>query len=137
MTVLLDTSFLLAVTWPQDASHAAARAAMRALVGPRVIAAPVLPELFYMLASRANYPSAVRVFNTLRSPAFRIEALTELDMTRMQAVMTQYGDNQFDFVDVAIMALAERLNIQEVYTLDRRDFGVFRPTHCGVLTLLP
>jgi hypothetical protein len=110
---------------------------MRALTGTRVIAAPVLPEVFYMLASRANYASALRVFDTLRSPAFRIEALTAPDMARMQAIMTQYQDNQFDFVDVAIMALAERLNIQEVYTFDRRDFAVVRPTHCPYLTLLP
>jgi len=121
MTVLLDTSFLLAVAWAGDASHSVARAAMRELVGGRMVVAPVLPEVFYMVASRANYTSALNVFRLLSSPAFHIEPLTAVDMNRMQA----------------IMAVAERLNIREIYTLDRRDFSIFRPSHCDFLTLLP
>ncbi len=137
MAVLLDTSFLLAVAWSRDANHDLARAAMRDLIGIRVVAAPVLPEIFYMLASRANYASAMNVFKTMRSAAFQIVELTAADMSRMQDIMAQYKDNQYDFVDVAIMALSERLNVQEIYTLDRRDFGSFRPRHCENLTLLP
>ncbi|MHB8752071.1 MAG: hypothetical protein ACYDBJ_23125 [Aggregatilineales bacterium] len=36
-----------------------------------------------------------------------------------------------------IMAVAERLNITDVYTLDQRDFSAFHPVHCPALTLLP
>jgi predicted nucleic acid-binding protein len=52
-------------------------------------------------------------------------------------IMLDYDDSAFDFVDTAIMALAERLNIETVYTLDRRDFGIFRPRHCKFLKVLP
>jgi hypothetical protein len=38
---------------------------------------------------------------------------------------------------VAVIALAERLNITILVTLDRRDFGIVRPTHVPRLTLLP
>jgi predicted nucleic acid-binding protein len=51
--------------------------------------------------------------------------------------MTQYADAKFDFADAALMALSERLNITRVATLDRRDFGLFRPAHCPALELLP
>lgn len=73
----------------------------------------------------------------LQSSAFQIEALTANDMARMEEVMTQYGDNEFDFVDVSIMVLAERLNIVDIYTFDRRDFIAFRPRHRDHLRLLP
>lgn len=35
-----------------------------------------------------------------------------------------------------MIALAERLNITTVVTLDRRDFGIVRPAHVPALTLL-
>ena len=38
---------------------------------------------------------------------------------------------------VARIALAERLQVSEVVTLDRRHFTVVRPRHVSALTLLP
>lgn len=35
------------------------------------------------------------------------------------------------------IALAERLDVRQIATLDRRDFTVVRPRHVDVLTLLP
>jgi predicted nucleic acid-binding protein len=36
-----------------------------------------------------------------------------------------------------MMVLAERLNIADIYTFDRRDFAAFRPSHRAYLRLLP
>ena len=130
MAILFDTSFLLAVSWPQDNKHALARNPMRRIRSGRIIAAPMIPELFYMLATRTDYQTAVSVFETLQSVAFQIEPLMASDMTRMAQIMDHYADNRFDYVDTALMALSERLNSTEVYTFDRRDFSVFRPARC-------
>ncbi len=89
-----------------------------------------------MTMVRVNYRRAVQMFATTRT-AFKIIELIEQDMTRMQAIMEQYGDAQFDFTDTALMALSERLNITKAYTFDRRDFSIFRPSHCDYLELLP
>jgi len=110
---------------------------MAAIVEKRVLAAPMLSELFYMVTTRLDYQRAVRLFETLQSVAFQIEPLTASDMARMAEIMNQYADNRFDYVDTALMALSERLNITEVYTFDRRDFSAFRPAHIAALRLLP
>jgi hypothetical protein len=55
----------------------------------------------------------------------------------MIGIMQRYRTSEFDFADVAIMAVAERLNITRICTFDRRDFGVYRPLHCGHFELLP
>lgn len=73
----------------------------------------------------------------LQTAAFQIEQLTREDMQRMTEIMRQYSDARFDYTDTAIMAVAERLNITEVYTFDHRDFSVFRPLHSAALVLLP
>ncbi len=137
MSVLIDTNFLLAMAFPRDPNYRKARQAIRDLKEKRIISAPVLPEVFFMISTRMNYAAAARFFKTLQSAAFQIEPLTTVDMARMSEIMEIYEDNAFDFVDVSIMALSERLNITDIYTFDRRDFTVFRPKHCPSLVLFP
>jgi predicted nucleic acid-binding protein len=50
--------------------------------------------------------------------------VTTEDLVRVHQLLEQYADNQLDFTDAAIIAIAERLNITRVYTLDRRDFSI-------------
>ncbi|MCQ3930738.1 MAG: VapC toxin family PIN domain ribonuclease [Chloroflexi bacterium] len=137
MAILIDTNFLVAVASKRDVNHEAARAALRGLLGRRVIPNAVLPEIFYMLKEREYYLTAVQMFNRLYSGAFQLENLVNEDFRRMEEIMLQYADHQFDFVDTAIMALSERLKITQVYTFDRRDFTIFRPKHSDYLELLP
>jgi predicted nucleic acid-binding protein len=40
-------------------------------------------------------------------------------------------------VDASIIAVAERLNVTTIATLDRRDFTVVRPVHCQAFELIP
>lgn len=137
MAALLDTNFLLALAFPRDVNREIARSAMRDLTGERIIVAPVLSELFYLLTDRMYYFRAVQYLQHVHKGAFRIESLSATDRDRMESIMLEYTDNEFDYTDAAIMAVAERLNIETIYTFDHRDFSVFRPRHCDFLTLLP
>jgi uncharacterized protein len=40
-------------------------------------------------------------------------------------------------VDAGLIAVAERLGLTTIATLDHRHFGVVRPRHVDALTLLP
>lgn len=51
--------------------------------------------------------------------------------------MQQYADANLDFVDAIIAAIAERLNITRILTLDQRDFRLIRPHHCEAFDILP
>lgn len=137
MAVLIDTSFLVAIASKRDTHHRTAMQAIDRMHRDRIVPAPVLPELFYMLKQRVDYSTAMSMFASLRSGLFHIENLTAQDMSRMQIIMEQYADNEFDFVDTAIMALSERLNVAEIYSFDQRDFRVFRPVHRPYLRILP
>ncbi|MBC7811356.1 MAG: PIN domain-containing protein [Burkholderiales bacterium] len=137
MAVLIDTSFLVALAVPTDRNYRLAQAAYPLLNTVMVLPIPVLPELFYMVMTRVNYATAVRSYNFLNGAGFQVEALTPQDRNRMSEIMDKYADVEFDFVDMAIMALSERLNITRVCTFDRRDFSIYRPSHCDYLELLP
>ncbi len=139
MSVLIDTSLLLAAMFNKDEHHLEGRKAMQELKGEdvRLMPSPVVYELFYMMSTRTTYERAINLFEMLQTSAFEIVRLTDADLKRMSEIMRQYQDAEFDLPDTAVMALSERLNITQVYTFDRRDFNIFRPKHCSMLELLP
>lgn len=137
MKALIDTNFLLGVAYQKDKNHRLARRAMRGFKGEQLIVASVLPEFFYMATVRVDYEQAVKHFERITSAGFTIVDLTADDFIRMAEIMHKYRDNEFDYVDVSLMAVSERLNITQIYTFDHRDFSVFRPKHCDYLELLP
>lgn len=138
MPTLIDTNFLLASTYVSDQNHKKALEAI-SVWGSKtgIVPAPVLQELFYMVTVRVNYEQAINLLERILNASFEIQDLTEQDMRRMVEIMRQYVTANFDYTDAAIMAMSERLNIQQVYTFDHRDFRIFRPKHCAYLKLLP
>jgi len=76
----------------------------------------------------------------LRSVAAGELTLVELssaDRSRMAELVERYADLPLGAADASVVAIAERLGIREVATLDRRHFTVVRPRHVYALTLLP
>ena len=137
MTVLIDTNFLISVLIANDMNHVKATAALPLIKAERaVVVAPVLVELFYLVGKYVGYPAAIKAIRETRR-LYSIEPLTNNDMQDMENIMTRYQDARFDYTDVAIMMLTERLKVEQVYTFDRRDFVIFRPRHCAALELLP
>jgi len=48
----------------------------------------------------------------------------------------QYTDSVLGLVDASIIALAERLRITRVLTLDQRHFRFVRPRHCAAFEVV-
>lgn len=140
--VLIDTGFLFALNYERDDKHIEALEAAKLIVGERIVVAPVLAELFWNLIGdkihlneRARYRQAINILGRVQAE-FPIEQLTPEDRSRMLEIMQQYADSRFDYVDVALMAVSERLNIRTICTFDKRDFPHFVPKH-GYFTILP
>ncbi|WP_232327721.1 hypothetical protein [Herbidospora yilanensis] len=52
-------------------------------------------------------------------------------------LVERYSDRPLGSADASVVAVAERLRIAEVFTLDTRDFSVVRPAHVTAFTLVP
>jgi uncharacterized protein len=65
-----------------------------------------------------------------------IESLSA-DLDRIAELVAKYDNLPLGTVDASVIALAERLGISTVVTLDRRGFTAVRPAHVPALTLLP
>lgn len=63
--------------------------------------------------------------------------LTSADYVRMADLVNAYESLPLGTTDASVVAIAERLELTDVATLDRRHFTVVRPSHVVALTLLP
>ena len=132
---LLDSSYLYALSDRDDKYHERARSFAREGTIEYVLPDVVLTEVTYSLRKLIGKHAEIAFLKTqARFPIRRI-GLEADDLKRVHDIMSQYM--QFDFVDCCIMALAERLNVGGVCTFDRRDFSLFKPSHCEYLELLP
>jgi predicted nucleic acid-binding protein len=63
--------------------------------------------------------------------------VTLADLNRVAELIATYADLPLGAVDASVIAVAERLGVEEIATLDRRHFTVVRARHVNALTLLP
>jgi len=98
---------------------------------------PAITEITYLLARDINNEAAADFIASLASTELTLESPHQEDYSRSAEILRQYSDAKVDFVDTLIVAIAERLNITRVLTLDRRDFQLIRPKHCSGFEILP
>ena len=135
--LLIDSGFLYALFDRTDKHHQAAISVRISEKGMSVVPDVVLVEAAFLVRRNGGSSATASFLETLERWDFRLEAINMADLKRSRQIMQTYADARLDFVDCCLMALAERLNIQTICTVDPRDFLIFRPTHCEALETLP
>ncbi|RKZ80083.1 MAG: VapC toxin family PIN domain ribonuclease [Candidatus Parabeggiatoa sp. nov. 1] len=136
MSALLDTGFLLAVLNADDKLHESCVKALLAEPDP-ILPDVVLPELAYMILRKGHYAILIEFLRSILNGELKLEKSTPEDLARTAEILDKYTDSQIDFVDCVIVAMAERLNIQRIMTIDRRHFQLLRPRHCPYFVIIP
>lgn len=90
-----------------------------------------------MLEAKVGTFAEVAFLEAVADGDFELVDLTPEDVTRMVELVGRYADLPLGTTDASVIALAERLGVPEIATLDRRHFTVVRPRHVDALTLLP
>ena len=137
MTAIVDTSFLVSLTNPKEVHHESCAMLARNLGERLIVPYVVLPEATYLIYKYQGHHVMRRFIRQMMHPAWNFEPLQHSDLATISTALGKYADLNLDFVDAAIVAIAERLNVSRILTLDRRDFLVIRPSHCVAFTLLP
>jgi uncharacterized protein len=138
--IVCDTGPLVAAALSNDADHLACVRLFTDLhsAGTELlIPATVVAEVGYLLAREAGPRVESLFLRSLADGDFSIVELTVADYSRMADLVVTYGSLPLGTTDASVVAVAERLKLAEVATLDRRHFTVVRPNHVNALTLLP
>lgn len=138
MTLLLDTGPLVAALNENDNYHEECADLLRWYRGVLAVPAPVLTEVCYFLDKRGRGVAAeARFLDSLASGDLDLVPTAPPDLARMAELVRTYADLPLGAVDASMIAIAERLGVQEVATLDRRHFSVVRPRHAEAFKILP
>lgn len=142
MSTLLDTGPLLAAANSDDKDHERCASFFADPPPGRVLLpSTVLVESCWLVNARlganAHATFLERISTDLARGGLTLVELVPEDVVRMAELARTYRDARLDPADASVIALAERLQIRQVATLDRRDFSLVRPRHCSALTLLP
>lgn len=135
MTLIIDSSFLVALYDGSEAQHQRAFEFAANRAETMLVPDLVLPEVSYLLRRNLGYSNSLNFFDFFDHHFVNLVPVVEEDLERVHDIGQQYSDAQFDLVDCCIMAIAERLNITRIATFDRRDFSIFQPRHCDYFEL--
>lgn len=136
MNAVADTGFVIAVAVATDQRHEACLAAYRQQ--ERIfLPQSTLAEVAYLLTRAGDNRITAQFLRGLPRTKYRLIALEAEDIVRTAELLEQYTDARVDFVDITLAAIAERLDIRRILTIDHRDFRLLRPRHCEYFELAP
>lgn len=133
--VLLDTGPLVAIISERDQYHDVCVAQLRQLRSPLLTCWPVLTEAAWLL--RSDREAVRRLLAGLDVGLLQLLPLDERAGPWISGFIARYADLGVQLADACLVYLAEREGIDHVFTLDRRDFSVYRFGGNRPFTLLP
>jgi uncharacterized protein len=133
--MLVDAGPLVALIHRGDRNHERCKKVASSLVGPLVTVWPAFTEAMYLLSFSWRAQDAL--WEMLHRAAVVFAELGESDFSRMRDLMKRYQDLPMDLADAALVRVAEREKLREIFTLDRKDFGIYRPSRSGRFRIVP
>ncbi len=137
MAYLLDSGFLYSALNKKENLHETTTQILSSVYEEIIYPIPAITETAYLILRDLGIDSLAKFLDDLPEMKLVFEAPTDEDYKRAAQLIRKYHDINIDFVDVLIVAIAERLNITKILTIDRRHFGLFRPDHCSAFEILP
>ena len=134
---LLESGFLYASIDESDNHHESVKNVAQTIRGNIILPVPAVTETAYFLAKNKGVEDVANFLDSLSMTKFQLETPTAEDYRRAAEILRKYNDANVDFVDACIVAIAERLDVKKILTVDRRHFGIFKPLHCKAFEILP
>ena len=137
MSYILDSGYLYARLNGKDSAHSAVSGVQLRASETVYLPVPAITEVTFLLQRDLGQRAVWQFIETLNETNIHLENPIASDYVRSAEILRKYNDQNIDFVDACIVAMAERLKITKILTIDRRHFGLFKPVHCDSFELLP
>ena len=133
--VLVDTGPLVAIVSSSDQYHQLCVKTLQALPAPLLSCWPIMTEAAWLL--RNNSRAFERLLESLQEGFLEIMPVSGTEAQEVLAVMRRYASLRPQFADAMLVYLAAREKIDTIFTLDRRDFRVYRSAMRSPFQLIP
>lgn len=136
--VLVDTGPIVAVLNRRDQYHQACVDALHEMPGPLFTCWPVITEAAWLLGQGFHGPEHLqRLINSIDSGFLVLLPLATQDALPVATILKKYRDLRPQLADAALVHLAARDGLDTVFTLDQRDFSVYRLPRGRAFRVLP
>jgi hypothetical protein len=133
--VLVDAGPLVAVLNGRDRHHRVCVDALRRMCAPLLSTWMPVTEAMYLLDFSMAAQDAL--LEMVERGALQIVELLPDDLPAIRRLMKKYRDQPMEFADASLVQVATRLGLNEILTLDRRDFSVYRLARGRSFRILP
>ena len=133
--VLVDTGPLVAILSSADQHHQTCVDVLRTLPAPLFSCWPVITEAVWLLRSHPGAPQ--KLLDSVGDGFLALLPVAGSEAKAIAAVMKRYEDIRPQLADAALVYLADREGIDTIFTLDRRDFSVYRSARKRGFRILP
>ena len=133
--MLVNAGPLVALTDASDPNHDPCRHLLARIQTRLLTVWPAFTEAMHLVRRSARAQD--ELMNLVERGAIGLAPLAADDMPRIRELIRKYRDLPMDFADAALVRVAERERIRRVFTLDRRDFQVYRPRGLSRFDILP
>jgi predicted nucleic acid-binding protein len=117
--ILCDAGPLVALLDEDDSHHAACVAAAKGLPArPLLTTWPCFTEAMYLAYRAGKFPMQERLWHLRRTGRVEIHGSGREEADRMEELVRQYRDTPMDLADASLVAAAEALGANRVFTID-------------------
>ena len=97
---------------------------------------PCLTEAMYLLHRVRGYQAQVVLWQMRAEGRLTLHNADTDEVDRIAALMDRYQDKPMDLADASLVAAAEKLRINRIFTLDS-DFHIYRMLDGSAFTIVP
>jgi predicted nucleic acid-binding protein len=133
--ILLDTGPIVAFFDASDHYHNACVELLKTVNEPLITTWPVLTEAFYLLGF--SWKAQDNLWEFIMRGGVDILSINDTQQARCRQLMEKYSDLPMDLADGTLVVLAESQKIKKVFTLDHKDFKIYKPSYIKYFILLP
>lgn len=133
--VLIDTGPIVAVLMPEDTQHLSCVDVVRQIAPPLYTSWAVVTEAAWLLRRKPGGLAAL--MRILNDDTIRCLDLDSDAPQKIAEIAEEYSDLSPQLADLTLVYLASQLGTRTIFTLDRRDFTVYRDRTGASFELYP
>jgi predicted nucleic acid-binding protein len=132
---LVDTGPLVAILSQSDEHHDSCVNALKNIPGPLLTCWPVITEAAWLL--RKSQHAIQQLLRSIDGAVLELLPIAGKETEEIATVMKRYEEIQPQLADAALVYLANRERIDTIFTLDRRDFALYRSARGRPFRIVP
>ena len=127
MQVILDSNIIYSLMDKDDSSHLKIKSFFQENNDfLYIMPSTIIIEICYLIRTRLSPHLEIKFLEEINQD-FNLEPIKDTDILRIVEVLKKYDTLDIGYADASIVAIAERLKLNKILTLDKKHFRSLTP----------